>query len=136
MQMRTHALGQAVSVRKQVVMCRYGLVAWFRAQNNLGIRTMGEERCDLRLIAVWLAKWMEFGILGCDASPRMSRVQVATGSRLLYVRAASHTAQVGLGKEDTPKVTTERTTRYRGNLAHASFCCHGRREPKFKGMLW
>jgi hypothetical protein len=49
----------------------------------------------------------------------MSRVQVATGSCLSDVRAASHTAQVGLGKEDTSKVITERTTRYRGNLANA-----------------
>jgi len=62
---------------------------------------------------------MEFGIIRCDASPRMSRVQVATGSCLFDVRSASHTAQVALGKEDSSKVTTERTTRYRGNLANA-----------------
>lgn len=72
----------------------------------------------MSLIAVWRAKWMEIGVVCRDASPRMSRVQVATRSRLFDVRAASHTAQVALGKEDTSKVTTERTTRYRGNLAN------------------
>jgi len=44
---------------------------------------------------------MAFGITRCDAGPRMSRVQVATGSCLFDVRAASHTAQVALGKEDS-----------------------------------